>query len=150
MGASRSPKLIASEFVKIDIHDDTVESFSILPAKNKRESAKIEIVLFRYWKKRRRLLQFSNCANIIFSADADVLLGNAPCNTRGQVATADVNEIKKIMELQKRSWNVTYQRSIDPLGPKLKLAKNYTLFRVEFFGGTLEVVAKSYKLKNLK
>jgi hypothetical protein len=125
MSVLRSPAQIAAEFSTIDAHDDTVESLAIIPAPNRRTSCKVELTLFRHWGKKHRLLRFTGCTNISLVADT------------------------KIMRRQKSSWNVSYQKSIDPLPPKLAAADKYTLFRVRFFGGVLEVIAKSYKLTHL-
>jgi hypothetical protein len=144
----KTPTKIADSFSEIDVHDDTVESFKIIPAVG-RASCKVTLVLNRHWENKQRMLQFTGCANISFRADTTVLFNNAPNNTCGLEATASIDEIMKIMRSQKKEWNVTYQKSIDPLPPKLAAAKIYVLFRVRLFGGVLEVVAKSFKLTRL-
>ncbi len=53
------------------------------------------------------------------------------------------------MKRQKRHWNVSYERSIDPLPKKLLDAEKYVLFRVRVFGGTLNIVARSFSNKRL-
>ena len=150
MSALRSPARLAAEFSATDAHDDTVESVVIIPAPNRSTSCKVEVTLFRHWEKRRRLLRFSGCTNINLVVDTKVLSGNAPNNTACLEASAAIEEITKIMRRQKSSWNVRYQKSIDPLPPKLATADKYTVFRVRFFGGLLEVIAKSYKLTHLR
>lgn len=50
------------------------------------------------------------------------------------------------MRGQKREWHVTYQKSIDPLPPKLASAEKYTWFRVMLFGGTVDIIAKNYNI----
>lgn len=143
-----TPTETADSFSSIDAHDDTIEAINVIPASG-RSSCKVAITLYRHWENKRRLLQFTGCANISFRADATVLLGNAPNNTCGLEATASVDEIMKLMRSQKKDWNVTYQKSIDPLPAKLATATSYVLFRVRIFGGILEVVAKSFKVTRL-
>ena len=143
-----TPNDIAAEFSDIDVHDDTIEAMNVIPAVG-RKSCKVALTLFRHWENKRRLLQFTDCINICFNVDATVLHGNAPNNTCSVEATASVDDITKIMRSQKKQWNVTYQKSIDPLPAKLAAASRYALFRVRFFGGILEVVARSYKVTRL-
>lgn len=141
----RTPSKIAADFMAIDAHDDTIEAINIIPAFG-RTSCKVELMLYRHWENKRRLLQFTGSANVGVTADTTVLLDNAPNNTCGLEATASIEDIMKIMRSQKKAWNVTYQKLIDPLPAKLSSASNYVLFRVRFFGGILEVVAKSFKI----
>jgi hypothetical protein len=64
-------------------------------------------------------------------------------------ATSDRLTIEAAMRRHKRSWNVTYQKSIDPLPPKLAASKQYVMFRVRMFGGILEVLARSFAIKRM-
>ena len=141
----RTPSKIAADFMAIDAHDDTIEAINVIPAFG-RISCKIELTLYRHWENKRRLLQFVGCTNVSVTADTKVLLDNAPNNTCGLEATASIEDIMKIMRSHKKAWNVTYDKTIDPLPTKLSSASNYVLFRVRLFGGILEVVAKSFKI----
>jgi hypothetical protein len=144
----RTPTEIADSFSEIDAHDDTIEAVNIVPAAG-RSSCKVVLTLFRHWENKRRLLQFTGCANVSFRADTTVLFDNAPNNTRSLEATTSVDEIVKLMRSQKKDWNVGYEKCIDPLPAKLAAATSYVLFRVRLFGGILEVIAKSYKISGL-
>lgn len=141
----RTPTEIADSFSEIDAHDDTIEALNIVPAAG-RSSCKIILTLYRHWENKRRLLEFTGCANVSFTADTTVLFDNAPNSTCGLEATTSVDEIVKLMRSQKKDWNVAYEESIDPLPAKLAAAASYVLFRVRLFGGILEVVARSYKV----
>ena len=145
----QKPSAIVAKFVTIDVHDDTVESVTFVPATSKRSSAKVRVTLFRHWKRRRRTLEFSGCTNVQFIVDADVLLDNAPSNTSGVAASAQVAAVRGLMNRHKSAWGVRYDRAIDPLPQKLKAANALTIFRVQFFGGKLEVVARNYRLRLL-
>jgi hypothetical protein len=145
----RTPKQLAAQFAAIDAHDDTIEGFAILPALTRRTQAKVEITLFSHWEGRRRILRFSGCANVSVAMDADVLSGNAPNNTYVLEATTNSAEIESMVRRHKRSWNVSYQKSIDPLPAKMTALNRYVLFRVRLFGGVLEVLARSFTIKPL-
>jgi hypothetical protein len=145
----QTPESFAAKFSSIDAHDDTVEGFTFQPALNGRTKAKVVVVLFRQWENLRRQISFNGCANFEVVLDADVLLGNAPCNTCVLQATTDVLEIQALLRKHKRSWNVSYQKKIDPLSPKLSAASTYVLFRVRLFGGVLLVLARSFTIKRV-
>jgi len=140
----------AAKFAAIDAHDDTVEGFVILPPTGRRKQATVEVRLLRHWQDKRRVIRFSNCANIAVAMDIDVLADNWPINAHSLTATADLTEITALMRWQKRSWHVRYEKSIDPLPAKLSAARSYVLFRVRLFGGLLEIVAKSFSIKRLQ
>ena len=144
----QTPTKIAAKFSAIDAHDDTIESIEVTPAIG-RKSCRVKLTLYRHWEKKHRSLEFIGCANISMMADTTVILNNAPSNTCCLEASAAVGDIVKIMRSQRKAWNVTYQKSIDPLPIKIASAKNFVLFRVRLFGGNLEIVAKSFKFSRL-
>jgi hypothetical protein len=146
---SQNPSAKAARFIGVDVHDDTVESIVYLPPRSKRASASVQVTLHRHWKQRRRVLEFSGCANLEMSLDADVLKGNAPNNTAGVTASVRPTLITGMLKRHRRKWNVSYERSIDPMPKKLMAAKELVLFQVQFFGGTLDVLARSYRLRHL-
>lgn len=143
----RTPDQIATRFRAINAHDDTVEGFVFHPAVRPRIKAKLVVSLFSYWNGTRRTITFNNCANIDISLDADVLSGNTPWNTAVLDASIAPAEIEALMRRHKRSWNVSYEKGIDPLISKLPAANRYVLFRVRLFGGNLLIVARSYAIK---
>lgn len=143
------PHQIAEKFSAIDAHDDTVEGLCFIPAAKRGKKAKIEVTLFRHWEGKRRLLTFADCANIQLALDADVLLDNAPNNTCVLQATADSKEVAALMRKHKSAWNMSYQKSIDPLNKKLDVADRYVLFRVRAFGGVLQVIARSFSVRRI-
>jgi hypothetical protein len=126
-----------------------VEEFRFHPAVKRKSGAEVSVVLFRHWEGTRRELRFKQCGNLEVVVDADVLLGNAPNNSAVLQATADAEEIRRIVKKGRRNWNVRYEKSIDPLPQKLQLAERSVLFRVQLFGGVLQVVARSFAIKRL-
>lgn len=146
-----TPTEIAEKFSRVDVHDDTIESFTFHPApeRNARAKAKVTVTLFRQWTNTHRILTLTDCRNIDFVVDADVLKDNSPINTALLEATADVDAIEAVMRKQKREWNVSYEKSIDPMPAKLTGAGRHVIFRVQLFGGRLVVVARSFNIKRL-
>jgi|SRR6185295_8876405 len=145
----RTPQQIALRFTQIDAHDDTVEALAILPALTRGGQATVEITLFRPGIARRRMLRFSGCANIGVAMDMDVLSDNAPMNTHLLEATINSVEIESLIRRHKRSWNVSYPTSLDPLPAKVAALSRYVLFHVRLFGGVVEVLGKSFTVKHL-
>jgi hypothetical protein len=143
----KAPAETAKRFGALDIHDDTVEGIRFVPAVKRGSKARLEVTLLRHWKNALRVLRFHDCVNFRMDVDTGVLLGNAPNNAAGTSATADVADITALMRQQRRSWNVSYQKSIDPLPDKIASAHSYVLFGVDLFGGKLFVVARSFTLR---
>ncbi len=81
--------------------------------------------------------------------DFDVLADRWYFGTSGCVARTDVHRMKKFVRAQKSHWRTTYMPPMPkdmPIQKKLKSIRNYVLFRLEFFGGTAEILAKNYSL----
>jgi hypothetical protein len=144
-----SPSQLAEKFEALDVHDDTVEEFRFIPAAKPRSSAKVEVMLYRHWEDKRRILTLLGCANYEVVLDADVLRDNSPNNTCSLEATAQGDEIASRMRRHRRAWNVSYERGINPLPNKLSSANKYVLFRVRMFGGNLEVIARSFSIRRV-
>ena len=145
----KTPQEIAAAFTETDVHDDTVESFRVIPARNRRGSAKLEIDLFRHWEGRRRRLSINGCVNISLALDTTILADNAPSNTARLEAHSDIDAMIELVTEHKTFWNVEYDNSIDPLPKKLKVLGGLVLFKVRLFGGTLVILARSFRLSKL-
>jgi hypothetical protein len=142
-----TPDLRAERFSSLDIHDDTVEAVELIPGCTRRDSGKLQVTLFRRWENKRRLLTFHDCENIQMNVDATVLARNGPSNTCDAWASADPEAIASLMNSQRRFWNVKYQKSIDPKAAKVSRASKLVLFRVRMFGGTLNIVARTFTVR---
>ena len=138
-----------SRFVQLDVHDDTLESVCFTPARRRGEATRLRVTLFRAREKRLRSLEFIGCANVQFIVDADVLKDNSPHNTDRVGSSSNLKSIRQLMKRHRAVWGVTYANTVDPLRRKLVAAKQLVLFRVQFFGGRLEVVARSYRVRHL-
>jgi hypothetical protein len=58
--------------------------------------------------------------------------------------------MKEFVLVQMRHWWTTYmlpQPKNKPIKKKLRNIRNYILFRITFFGGTAEILAKNYQLE---
>lgn len=142
-----TPGSRAERFSSLDVHDDTVESIQLLPGARRGERTKLQVTLYRHWEKTRRTLTFNNCENIQMNVDATVLAGNGPNNTCEASASADPEEIVSLMRGQRRFWNVSYQQAIDPMRTKMGLASDLVMFRLRMFGGTLNIVARTFTVR---
>ena len=143
-----SAKTAAARFKELDLHDDTLVEVHITPSRNRQITTRVELVLYRYWEKKTRLLIFQGCANISFQTDFDVLKANHPNNTFRANAWADAARTTKLVMSQRRLWNVTYEpESSSLLRKKLPTLNKYALFRVQFCGGVMDVVAKRYRVQ---
>ena len=144
----KSPVLIAEKFNAIDAHDDTLESFLVNPARGRRRKASVEVTLFRHWENKRRAITFIDTANVELVVDATVLYDNCPSNTAGLSATTDMKELESVIRRHKKTWNVRYDKSLDPTPAKFLSISNLVLFKVRLFGGTALILARSFNIKS--
>ena len=82
--------------------------------------------------------------------DFDVLADPCVFGTDSSVSQADASGMRKFIPSQRPHGRVEYM----PPGPrdkpirrKLKSIRSYVLFKVAFFGGTAEVLAKNFEGK---
>jgi hypothetical protein len=140
---------LVEKFECLDVHDDTVEEIRFLPSAKRKRSATVEVSLYRHWEGKRRILRFLGCANYEILLDADTLHDNAPNNTCSVEASISDEEIASRMRRHKRVWNVSYDKSIDPMHAKEAALPDLVLFRLRMFGGTLEVIAQSFSIRRV-
>jgi hypothetical protein len=80
--------------------------------------------------------------------DFDVLAGNLPPNTSEVDANTNVNRMRDFMQSQKKDWGVKYAgTSVSPLVKKLATLDELVFFRVQFFGGAVDVIAREYQVE---
>ena len=80
--------------------------------------------------------------------DFDVLADNLPPNTSRVDAHTDLTRIRSLMQSQENDWDVNYAgTSTSPLTKKLPMLDELVFFRVQFFGGAVDVVARGYKVE---
>jgi hypothetical protein len=136
-------------FSRLDIHDDTIENVTFYPAATRRSSATVEVVFYRHWEQRRRQITFNGCSNFEVIVDADILADNAPSNTSSATATSERDTIERVLRRHKRNWNVDYAPTISRQGMKSRKASACGLFRLQYFGGIMLVLARSFTIKTI-
>jgi len=147
----QTPKEIADSFRVLDFHDDTFAGMKILPAQARDDAtgSVIEIELLHCSDKKPRVLRFVGCVNLRVAMDFDVLANNFPINTSHVDADTNPNRMKNLMESQKRDWDLNYaSKMVTPLMKKLELLGEFVFFRLQFFGGVIEIAARTYQVEN--
>jgi len=94
---------------------------------------KVVITLYRHWENKRVRFNSRVAANINFRRMQQFFLTMHRNNTCSLEATASVDEIMKFMRSQKKDWNVTIQKNIDPLPSQIGTAGKFCPFRVRIF-----------------
>jgi hypothetical protein len=142
---------IAKRFNALDFHDDSFRSLKILPPRSRNNFTRIEFEFQDDSTGSVKVLSFHSCANFRFIMDFDVLADNWRFgNTEASSADTNVEQMRKFVGAQMSQWRTTYMPPMPknkPIRKKLESIRGYILFRVTFFGGTVEVLAKNYKLR---
>lgn len=139
---------IAKRFLKHNFHDALLKAINIRPTGDKRSKSFVEVTLEDYDTNELIQIIFEQPGNISFTGDFDVLIDNARFgNTSHIKASTDSERILKIIKRQKSKWNVTYEDGIrSPVEKKANNIDKFIEFKILFFGGSLEVLAKNYKI----
>lgn len=147
-----SAEQIAESFHSLDFHDDTFVDFRVSPPTSRGDASHsvVEIRLRESSKRAIRVLRFSGCSNLKVSFEFDVLAHNLPPNTSAVDAHMNLNRIRDLMETQKGDWGVDYgPNALSPMDAKLAAPANLVSFRVQLFGGAIEVVARSFEVDSI-
>src|ERR1700733_6148739 len=142
---------VAAKFNKLDFHDDALISVRIGAPSNRKNFTRIDFEFRDDGTKAVKILSFHTCANFRFIMDFDVLAYTWFFGTEGSVAKTDAQLMKKFVRSQMSHWRTAYMPPLPtdkPIRKKLTSIRHYVLFRVTFFGGTAEILAKNYKLRN--
>ncbi|WP_444931101.1 hypothetical protein ACJJIF_04755 [Microbulbifer sp. SSSA002] len=100
----------------------------------------------RYTGKRKEV-KFSECSNIIFEMDFDILLDNAPSNTAGSGSTDNPEDLIAFVKENENNWSVVdLDDPHSSINMKIEKVKNKTLHQISFFGGRLRVVCSFYEI----
>jgi hypothetical protein len=145
-----TPKATAEAFRGLDFHDDTLVAIRVLPPLRRAATEKsvVEIELLQYCQITRRIVRFSGCRNLRIAMDFDVLAGNLPPNTSAVDAHTNANLLRELMQSQKQDWGVDYTgTSVSPLTGKLTQLNGLVCFRVQFFGGAVEIIAQDFDVR---
>jgi len=145
-----TPETIAESFRDLNFHDDTFVDLRVLAPEAREEGVRsvVEIQLLQYSDKKLRSIRFSGCRNLRVAIDFDVLAHNLPPNTSGVDAHTNPNRMRDFMQSQKKDWDADYNSgSESPLTKKLATMDHFVSFRVQFFGGAIDVIAQDYTVE---
>jgi hypothetical protein len=143
---------IAKSFRELDFHDDTFVDLRVLPSQVCAERAQsvVEIQLLHHSEKKARHVRFLGCANLRVAMDFEVLAQHLPPNTSRLEAHTNLNQIRDFIHSQKKDWDVAYASGVEsPLSKKLLVMNEFVAFRVQFFGGVVDVLARNYQVETV-
>jgi hypothetical protein len=149
----RNTPAIAESFRQLNFHDDTFVSLNVLPTQTRGDNARsvVEVQLLQYSEKQRRVLRFIGCANLKVGIDFDVLAHNLPRNTSRVEAHFDKDTMWSLMQSQVRDWDVKYPADVrSPLDWKADVMNEFVCFRVQFYGGLVEIIARQYEIDSVE
>lgn len=147
-----SPETIAKSFRELDFHDDTFIDIRVVPSRQRGEGAQslVEIQLLHYSEKKLCYIRFLECANLRVAMDFDVLAQNLPPNTSRVDAHTNVNQMRDLIRSQKKDWDLTYAPGVEsPIDRKLDAIDGFVAFRVQFFGGVVDVIARNFQVETV-
>ena len=138
---------IIDKYLNYNFHDSTLESLNIRPSnKYDNEKATINIKVSDPNKKDINII-FHECANLSFNADFDTLKDNSGFgNTSHTEATDDIQYLTKVIQNAVDHINIEYEGLASPIDRKLENVTDYICFKILFFGGTFEVIAKQFEV----
>jgi hypothetical protein len=140
---------VADRFNKLNFHDDALLSLTLHPPRKRNNVTRIVFEFQDDATGSIKVLSFLSCANFRFVMDFDVLADRWYIGTAGSVAKTDPERMRKFVKGQLSHWQTAYMPPMPkdkPIRRKLASLRSYILFRVAFFGGTAEVLAKNYRL----
>lgn len=143
---------IARSFSNLDFHDDALVSVTMQAPRRKHDSAKVDFEFRDDSARARKLLSISGCANLRWRMDFDVLADNWFAQTQGVTSQVDLSRMKGFVLAQMHYWHTKYMPPTPkdkPIRKKLSSIRRYRLFKLTFYGGTIEVLARNFKLKTI-
>jgi hypothetical protein len=146
-----STETMVTSFRALDFHDDTFLDLRVLPSQLCGDGAQslVEIQLLHHSEKNLHI-RFSGCANLRVAMDFDVLAQNSPSNTSRLEAHTNLNQMRDFIHSQKKDWDLAYASGIEsPLTKKLAAMNEFVAFRVQFFGGVVDVLARKYQVETV-
>jgi hypothetical protein len=142
---------VAKKFDKLNFHDDVLTFVRMYPPTSRTNNlTRIEFGFLDDATHKKKTLLFHQCANIRFIMDFDVLADQCVFGTEGSSAQVDILRMRKFVQSQRSHWRVEYMPPMPkdkPIRKKLRSIRSYVLFKVAFFGGTAEVLARNFELK---
>ncbi len=143
---------VGARFRKLDFHDDNLVSVKICPPPTGTSTARIDFEFQDDSTGATKLVSFRQCANLRYVMDFDVLTANWFAQTKCFAVKDDADQARKFIRSQMAHWRVKYMPPMPkdkPIRKKLSEIRSYHLFRIEFFGGTAEILAKNFSVKEI-
>lgn len=140
---------IAQKATVLDIHDDGLVSVRILASRTKKNDSEIQFKLRDDGTGRTKTLTFVGCANLRFAMDFDVMSANWFAQTSGFTCTNEAASMAKFAQSQQKLWGTRYMPPSHPDAPirkKLSNIRKYHLFTIKFFGGKVDILARTFRL----
>lgn len=152
-----SAEIIAERFRRLNFHDDTLVDLRVIPVNHAERSLRgrnvkstVELTLNRYRRDESRVIRFYRCANLRVALDFDVLADNLPPNTFCVAAATNQLRMRRLIKSQEADWGVTYKsKFFSPVIAKLDMLNELISFRIQFFGGVVDVIARRYDVKTV-
>jgi hypothetical protein len=141
---------IGRTFQLLDLHDDNLLSVTIFPPRTKVNAAEVVLELEDDVSQDAKSVRFIGCGNLRVNMDFDVLANNYFAQTDVTACEIDAKRMKQFVRAQTPHWRVKYMSPSPkylPIRKKLSRIGSYRLFKVSFFGGTVEVLAKSFSVQ---
>lgn len=111
----------------------------------------VELEFQDYETRARKILSFRKCGNLRIIMDFDVLADNWFAQTDQAKCETNVERMRQYVKGQIGHWHVKYMPPSPknkPIQKKLASLTGYRLFRVNFFGGTIKILARNFELKS--
>ena len=141
---------ITRKFNALDLHDDNLISVLIRAPRTKKNDATVVLEFEDDGTRQIKILSFQACANLRFNADFDVLAHNWFAQTEQTRCKSLAKRMARFVRSQKSVWHTIYMPPFHrefPIRKKLLSIRKYRLFKITFFGGTIEILGKSFALK---
>jgi hypothetical protein len=140
---------MAARFSKLNFHDDNLLLLEVHPPEKKASESRIDLHFRDYATRVTKVLSFRGCGNIRYVMDFDVLAANWFAQTKGTTCHTDTSKMRGFVRSQKRDWHVRYMAPMaqdKPIRKKLSSIGSYCRFDVSFYGGSVQILAKSFAL----
>lgn len=122
------------EFSALDLYDDELKSIKIAPLPTENHSTIVKLEWIDDGSGHTKWLTFHGCRNLAS-------------------ASPDTEKVKKFVNGQRPHWRTGYMPPLpkdSPVRSKLASLGSFTLFKINFQVGTIEVLAKRFTLRNQK
>lgn len=142
---TRTKKKSSAKTNTLDLHDDNLLSVNVRLSGTKSNVTQIDFRLCDDSTRKEKVLSFRGCANLRYVMDFDVVADNWFAQTKSFAQEVDQNTMRRFVQAQTAYWNIKYMPPFPkdkPIRKKLSALSSYRLFKIKFFGGLAEILAK--------